>query len=149
MIKLKQKKKKCVIQKAKMLLLGCLTSVMLSSTACTEIFHGDSVFPKFKSVKAEIVPDSVVIMKLGDSICDIVFSPRKVSLITLKPLERPNDDEETIGGFKIDKKIGSLPKNYFAIMQFLLSDSCSYYDGPFVPTTAFLPKWPWSFPTER
>ena len=139
MFKSRQKKRR-IIQKAKVFILGCLTTVMFSSTACAKTPEATSGFPKNKTIRTEIAPDSVVISKLGDSICDIVFNPKKVTLYTLEPLERPKDEDSTIGGFKTNEKVGTIAKEYYSTVLFLLSDSCSYYDGPFVPATAFSPE---------
>lgn len=89
-------------------------------------------------VETIICPDEKVKEIMGDSIADIVFSP-KVNVVAhkLSPSETPSDNDRTIGGVKVSQEIGKINKKFFPIMQFLLSDSTAYSGEIIVPATPF------------
>ena len=89
-------------------------------------------------VETTICPDEKVKAIMGDSIADVVFSP-KVTVVAYKmaPSETPSDNDRTIGGVKVAKEIGKIDKTYFPIVQFLLSDSTSYNGEIIVPAVPF------------
>jgi len=89
-------------------------------------------------VETIICPDEKVKEIMGDSIADVVFSP-KVTVVAYKlsPSETPSDNDRTIGGVKVAKEIGKIDKRFFPIMQFLLSDSAAYNGETIVPAVPF------------
>ena len=90
-------------------------------------------------VETTICPDEKVKEMMGDSIADVVFSP-KVTVVAYKmaPSETPSDNDRTIGGVKVAKEIGRIGKAYFPVMQFLLSDSAAYKGEIIVPARPFV-----------
>ena len=97
-----------------------------------------------KTNKNEIIPDSTVVQLWGDTVCDILFAPAKVSCYTLKPSARPEENSKIIGGYVVDKSIGNIVNTYYPILQFLLADGANYRTDlssinkcPFAPYLAF------------
>ena len=92
-------------------------------------------------VASIITPDEKVKEIMGDSIADIIFSP-KVTVVAYKmsPSEKPGDNDPTIGGVKIAEQIGKIDKCYFPIMQFFLSDSTTYSGEAIVPARPFIAR---------
>ena len=90
-------------------------------------------------VETTICPDEKVKEIMGDSIADVVFSPKvTVAAYKMSPSETPSDNDCTIGGVKIAKELGKVDKTYFPIVQFLLSDSISYKGEVIVPARPFV-----------
>lgn len=85
-----------------------------------------------------IIPDEKVKEIMGDSVADVVFSP-KVTVVAYKmsPSETPGDNDRTIGGVKVAKEIGKIERMHIPIMQFLLSDSTFYNGEALVPAVPF------------
>lgn len=109
--------------------------------AFTFCSHAANKPRKTKNSLADLMisPDERVKEIMGDSIADVVFSP-KVTVVAYKmsPSETPGDNDRTIGGVKVAKEIGKIDKQYFPIMQFLLSDSTSYKGEAIVPARPFV-----------
>lgn len=95
--------------------------------------------PKKSLTKTEICPDEKVKEIMGDSIANVIFSP-KVTVVAYKmsPSETPGDNDHTIGGIKVAKEVGKIDRSYFPIMQFLLSDSLTFKGEIIVPARPFV-----------
>lgn len=93
--------------------------------------------PETKILANFIEPDKKVKELLGDSITDLIFSPKDVVLYKLGSTTKPSDNDKTIGGVKVEKIIGKIDRNYYSIMQFLLSDSATYTGEKLVPAVPF------------
>lgn len=101
-------------------------------------------------VETTICPDEKVKEIMGDSIADVVFSP-KVTVVAYKmsPSETPSDNDRTIGGVKVAKELGKINKTYFPIIQFLLSDSTSFSGEAFVPARPFAARMALEFKVKK
>ncbi len=124
--------------KKKFLHLSAVLIALMLSAACTK------AAPKqVRDVKkldyTLIQPDKEVKEILGDSIADILFSPKSVIVYELQAIERPSDTDKTIGGIKVSKEVGKLDKSYHSIIQFLLADSCTYTGEIIVPAVPYKP----------
>ena len=113
-------------------LITFLVITFLLSTACTKATTNQSQ-PSKKIDFTAIQPDKKVKEILGDTITNIIFSPRTVTVYELDAMSTPSDNDRTIGGVKVSKEIGKLDKSYYSIMQFLLADSCTYAGERIVP----------------
>ena len=114
-----------------------ILSALIACTACT-IAANKQRNAKSGLVVSIISPDEKVKEIMGDSIADVVFSP-KVTVVAYKmsPSETPSDNDRTIGGVKVAKEIGKIDKTYFPIMQFFLSDSLAYNGEVIVPAVPY------------
>lgn len=118
-------------------------ALLLTLTALTAFTSCSQAANKQESVKnvrvkTEIFPDEKVREFMGDSIADVIFSP-KVTVVAYKmsPSEIPSDNDQTIGGVKVANEIGKIDRMYIPIMQFLLSDSTFYNGEVLVPAVPF------------
>ena len=112
-------------------------TALIAFASCTKAASTQDK-PKDGNANILITPDEKVKEIMGDSIAEIIFSP-KVTVVAYKmsPSEFPSDNDRTIGGVKIAKEIGKIGKSYFPIMQFLLSDSTFYTGEILVPAVPF------------
>lgn len=76
---------------------------------------------------------------LSDSVCSVVFASATKMKCYRLATEKANDNEKTIGGFKVTKDCGVINKNDARILQFLLSDAKNYMTGLDLPSVPFLP----------
>ena len=102
------------------------------------------------SSKAEkltvISPDSLITKIVGDTVADVLFSPKSVTLYLSKNRKKQNDKEvETAPGFVRDTLVAKLNPSDIAVMQFvLLSDTINYkkdkeqIKSPYVPLYEFV-----------
>lgn len=114
-----------------------LTLTVLLFTSCSKaVAEQGNVKSSF--TKIAINPDEKVKEIMGDSIADIVFSPKATVVVyKMSPSETPSDNDRTIGGVKVANEIGKIDKTYYPIMQFLLSDSTSFSGEIIVPAIPF------------
>ena len=112
----------------------------LSSSTCDkksfERQKNESVLLKKNFI---VQPDSTVVNLLGKDCCNALFSAKKATLYKMNPAVRPTDQDQTIGGVKVENKMECLQKHEIYLFQFLLADSMSFSDMPLVPTTPFAP----------
>lgn len=98
-----------------------------------------------KEVNYAIQPDSAVCATLGNTMTDVLFSPRKVTCYTLKGKSQVEEkDYELEPHYVRDSLIGKLKKEEISILQFeLLSDDQNYHQdslkvrSPYVPALEF------------
>ena len=77
------------------------------------------------------LPDESVTKLWGDKVCNILFSPSKVNCYTLKVQDKNDEVKNRItNDFSLDKNVGTLEKNYYPVLQFLLQDSVNYQFDP-------------------
>lgn len=86
-----------------------------------------------------IVPGDSVKEVLGEENCSVIFSPSKVKLYRLSP-EKAGDNDKTIGGYKIEKDMGTIDKTYYSILLYFLSDNAEYLKGSVYPAAPFIPE---------
>ena len=94
----------------------------------------------------KITPDSTIKKNIGDTVTDVLFSPKTVTLYQSKNRKKKNDKEvEIANGFVRDTLIRILKPEQTAILQFLLlSDSQNYkidsvkIKSPYVPLYEFV-----------
>lgn len=110
---------------------------LVAFTSCTQA-ASKQASAKSGLVESAIIPDEKVVEIMGDSIANIVFSPKAtVVAYKMSPSETPGDNDRTIGGVKVANEVGKINKTFFPIMQFLLSDSTSYRGEVIVPAVPF------------
>lgn len=119
----------------------CLCAMLLfTSTACGNTRPDtESGWPKPKK-KEPISYDAAVAKRLTDTVATLIFNAHKATVYRINPTVKPKDDDKTIGGIKIEEKIGSMEELELEMLQFLLADSCSYSDSPVIPITPFSPS---------
>ena len=125
----------------KFILTAFLVLLVQTSITCTMQATNKTQTPKAKKTTMKIVPDQIVKNIYGDVIADIIFSPKEVKLYKLISNVQPSDEDITIGGHKVEKELGKIPRDYYPILQFLLADSCSYSDGTLIPAMPFSPTY--------
>lgn len=100
-----------------------LILVVYSQTACNA--------QSSKIGSKSFSPDESVSKLWGDTVCNILFSPSKVNCYTLKVQDKNDEVKKRITNeFSLDKNVGTLEKNYYPILQFLLQDSINYQFEP-------------------
>lgn len=120
--------------------LQLLFMVMPVCLSCTQAANPPKISPSTQSKKdLGIIPDSVVKKIMGDSIANLIYSPKTVELLKLQPYEKPKDGDYTIGGVKVANNYGTINKKYVPIIQFLLCDSASFAGDKIVPASPFIP----------
>lgn len=119
----------------------CLCAMLLfTSTACGHTQPDiETGWPKPKR-KQTINYDAAVAKRLTDTVATLLFNANKATVYRVNPTVKPKDDDKTIGGIKIEEKIGSMEEQELQMLQFLLADSCSYSDSPVIPITPFSPS---------
>lgn len=85
-----------------------------------------------------IVPDSQVVVLLGDTICQFVYSPTEVIGYKMRPQKAEQDT--LIAQYTIDYKIGELAASYYSILQFFLQDILNYDLSGSIVKTPFEPN---------
>ena len=107
----------------------------LCATCCATTPHGKPT-PKMKVIQCE---DSVMTI-LGDSVCTVLFSSNKAVLYKMSSSVKAGDKDETIGGYKVEHKVGNLDKTTLSILQFMFSDRSEYFMGDVYPSAPFMPE---------
>lgn len=120
----------------RMMLLGFI-ALSVCCAACTQAANQKGEPFSGTSRNTVIVPDEKVLSLMGDSIANIVFSPKNVVAYKMAPTESPTDNDQTIGGVKIGKQVGIVGKNYYPVMQFMLADSMTYSGEAIIPAVPF------------
>lgn len=122
---------------------------LVAFTSCTQA-ASKQASAKSSLVESAIIPDEKVVEIMGDSIANIVFSPKAtVVAYKMSPSETPGDNDRTIGGVKVANEIGKINKTFFPIMQFLLSDSASYSGDIIVPARPFVARMALEFKLKK
>ncbi len=119
----------------------CLyAALLISSTACGNTRTNPELgWPKPKK-KQGINYDAAVAKRLTDTVATLVFSANKATVYRINPKVNPKDKDKTIGGIKIEEKMGAMDEKELQMLQFLLADSCCYSDTPIIPITPFSPS---------
>lgn len=92
-----------------------------------------------KKDQAILTPDSSVSKLLGDTICNILFSPQSVSLFLSKAEAVTDTTAPNKLRYDIEKKLGRAKTDHVTIMQFLLSDIKNYDLSDTEPKCLFFP----------
>lgn len=121
------------MRKLTLLTLLLLTIVGISSCTAKGI--------KKKANKSMITPDKVAYQTLGKSLSDVLFSPTKVNVYSLKLKERVGKDDIEIEDHVVrDTLITSLSNEEIAILQFiLLADGDSYKNDSIIVRSPYVP----------
>lgn len=102
-----------------------------------------------KSSKAEsmFAPDSIVYKNLGKTLSEILFSPSKVNVYSLKSVEKIGEDEVIIdGNYVRDTLITTLDVKQTALLQYLLLGNNENYKNDSVQIRApYLPQLEFEF----
>ena len=130
------------------LLTTFLTMFVLTSINCTMQANDNNPKPKSKK-SVTIYPDVFVKKIYGDTISEVIFSPKEVKLYRLIPNVKPSDNDVTIGGYKVENDMGKISRDYYPILQFLLADSCNYSDDVLIPAMPFSPTYAVEFKTKN
>lgn len=125
----------------------CICSVLLlSSSACSES-------PKkngwSKGRTQTIQCDSTVVERLSKEASSVFFKANKATVYQINSMVNAKDNDKTIGGIKVEKKIGVMKTQELHMLQFLLADSACYSDSPVVPTTPYQPTIAVEVPSEN
>lgn len=107
----------------------------LCAACCATTPQGKTT-PKMSFIQCE---DSVKTI-LGDSVCSVMFSSNKAVLYRMSSSVKAGDKDETIGGYKVDRKVGNLDKTTLSVLQFMFSDRSEYFVGDIYPSAPFLPE---------
>lgn len=114
-------------------------------TACSE----SSIAQKSKVIitneKHFIQPDSLVVQWLGESVCNVLFSPSRVVCYQVEPTF--GGEENSKDAFLKAKrmKIAQIGQPKYAILQFLIADSTNYDFSPEEPKCHFTPYYAFTF----
>lgn len=131
--------KKILVPISRIVLCLC-TAFLITTTACGNTrSETESGWPKPKK-KLAINYDAAVANRLSDTVATLIFSANKATVYRINPKVAPKDKDKTIGGIKIEDKIGTFGERELQTLQFLLADSCCYSDSPVVPITPFSPS---------
>lgn len=131
--------KKILIPMSRVVLCLCAT-LLFTSTACGNTRHdSETGWPKPKK-KQVINYDVAVAKRLTDTVATLLFNANKATVYRINPKVNPKDKDKTIGGIKIEEKIGFMEERELQMLQFLLADSCCYSDKPIIPITPFSPS---------
>jgi hypothetical protein len=94
--------------------------------------------PIAKNIGEQLMaPDSIIISKLGNEVCGILFAPDKVDVYTLEPKNEVDEgDYETEPHFVRKAYVGNLDKKFVDVIKFILlsNDSCYESDSTVVQT---------------
>lgn len=93
-----------------------------------------------------IKPDTAIVKIVGDTVADVLFTPKSVTLYLSKNRKKLNDKEVEIApGFVRDTLVTKLTPSNIAVLQFvLLSDTINYkkdkeqIKSPYVPLYEFI-----------
>lgn len=106
-------------------------------------------FNKSHSLCVSLVnPDDSVCLLLGDSVCKVLFQPVQVEMFALD-VTTPFENEKVIAGYVIKRKMGTVNKDYYTSLLFLLSDISSYNQSNLVKATPFLPHFALQFKLKK
>ena len=131
--------KKVMITVGGMALILC-TAIILSASTCNERTHERKTEGSiFQRKSYTVQPDSTVIQLMGKEAGNALFTASKATLYRTNPAVRPTDQDETIGGVRVEGKVCNLSKPDIYMILYLLSDSLSFSDTPLIPTTPFAP----------
>lgn len=131
--------KRIFIPMSKVVLCLC-TALLITSTACGNTrLDTETGWPKPKK-KLVVNYDAAVAQRLTDTVATLLFSANKATVYRINPKVNPKDKDKTIGGIRIEEKIGTMEARELQTIQFLLADSCCYSDTPVIPITPFSPS---------
>ncbi len=94
-----------------------------------------------------IIPDSIATAVLGNSLSEVLFSPTKVNVYSLKLKERLDKDDVEVEDHVVrDSLIAELSKEETAVIQYiLLSDGDSYKTDSVIVRSPFIPALEFEF----
>lgn len=129
----------------KILLTIMMTLAVVGMTSCNA-----------KTIKEDqpdsmFVPDSLVYKKLGKSLSEILFSPKKVKVYSLKGVEKVGkNDVEIEDHFVRDTLIATLDSREIALLQFMLLSGEENYKNDSLPIRApYLPQLEFEFSKKK
>lgn len=119
----------------KLFLIMMMTLTVTGMTSCS------AKGTKKSLEKGMITPDSVAYQALGKSLSEILFSPTKVNVYSLKAKDRVGkNDVEVEDHIVRDSLIATLSKEEIAILQYiLLSDGESYKNDSIIVRSPYVP----------
>lgn len=118
-------------------------------TACSESSVAQKSNVVLTKEKHFIQPDSLVVQCLGESVCNVLFSPSKVVCYQVEPTFGGGSDSTKVFLEARRMKIAQIDQSKYTILQFLIADSTNYDFSLEEPKCFFSPYFVFTFSNRK